>query len=131
VGWIESQIQIVTNRVEYLFRLLQDLTQQIRGLQKGLQGAYQQWEPNQDSGGATCYFADNLNLAGATGTWPSITPSSGSYTVYYANGGALVSLGSKIVYNFMPDGTDNTKRQILGKNADATFSVIAQSCTNG
>jgi hypothetical protein len=131
MGWIENQIQIVTNRVEYLFRLLTDLTAQLRAVQQGLQSAFQQEQGTTSSGGATCWFADNLNLAAATGAWPTITPSSGTYTVYHANAGALVSIGSKTVYNFMPDATDSTKRQILGKNADGTYSVITQSCTAG
>jgi hypothetical protein len=73
-----------------------------------------------------------LSLAAATGTWPSITPTSTTAAVYKVSGGALVLVdASATVYNFEPDPTDSTKRQPLGKNADDSYSVLTQSCSNG
>jgi hypothetical protein len=129
MGWIENQLAIVTNRVEYLFRLLQDLTGQLRAVQQGLQSAFQQTQGPSSSGGATCWYAAGLSLAGTSGGFPSITCASTTTTVYQLSAGGLVSIGTQTVYNAMPDACDNTKRQVLGKNADGTFSVIGQSCS--
>ena len=130
MGWVETQVQLVITRVEYLFRWLQDLQNQLRAVQQGLQQAFQQSQGTA-GGGTGVYFANNVGLGAASGTWPAITPAVGSYVVYQASAGALSSLGSQTVQNWFPDACDGTKRQALARNADGTFSVINQSCAAG
>jgi hypothetical protein len=69
------------------------------------------------------------SLAGATGTWPALTPGSQSLAVYRVNAGALVSVGTATVYNFYPAATVASKVLEVSANGDGTFSAVAQSCT--
>lgn len=74
----------------------------------------------------TCQFASTL--VAATGTYPSITPSSTTVTVYQAVGGSLVGLGTCEVYNFTATAFAASKTTTLGANGDGTFYVIEQDC---
>lgn len=78
------------------------------------------------------YVANHLNLTAATGTFPSITPTSTTAAVYVESGGSLVEVSaSATIYNFGPDATDSTKRQYLAPNGDGTYSLVGQSCNPG
>lgn len=130
-GWIEQQMRGLTQRVEYLYRWQQDLLAQLNNMRQQLLAAYQSQGGGGSGGGAAYYCTNHLSLAAGTGTFPAITPSSTSATVYAASGGSLSSLGSATIYNFGPDATDSTKRQILAKNADGTYTVVGESCSAG
>ncbi len=82
--------------------------------------------------GTTVYFANNLTLAAATGTWPTITPTSTTADVYKEDSsGLVIAKAGATIYNFLPDATNAANRQILGSNGDGTFSVSSQSCSAG
>jgi hypothetical protein len=128
MGWIESQITRAEERIEYLFRQVGELRDQLRGVQQGVQGAYQQGGGESAPGNDADVFFANA----ATGVWPSITPTSTTADVYKVAAGALVLVtAGATVYNFMPDATDATKRQILGSNGDGSYSALTQSCSAG
>jgi hypothetical protein len=121
MGWIESQLQLVTSRVEYLFRLISDLTNQLRAAQQGLQGAFQQWGSGSESDRSGVYYADGLSIAAFSSTT--------GVTVTRSWDSAHDTTSGK-VWNVMPDATNALKRQILGKNPDNTYTVITESCSN-
>ncbi len=122
-------------RVETLLQTLSGQVGQLRDLVGQLQ--QQQYAPGGGftgggGGGASVCFANNLTLGAATGTWPSITPTSTTADVYKIVTGALVLVtAGATIYNFLPSATDSAKRQVLGVVGDGTFTVISQSCDNG
>lgn len=129
-GWIEQRILVLEQRLEKLSRDVTSLLPLLRAAQQQLnqQGAI----PQQGGGGATVYFANNLSLAGATGTWPTITPSSTTADVYKEVSGALALVAAAAtIYNFLPDATDPANRQVLGSNGDGSWSVQDESCSAG
>lgn len=129
---LEMRVLRLEAALQALIGQVSQLTDQVGNL------AQQQYQPSGGTtggsgGGATVFFANHLNLAAATGTWPSITPA-GPVTadVYKVGGGAMVLVqAGAAIYNALPDATDNTKRQVLGPNGDGTYSVISQSCSAG
>lgn len=68
--------------------------------------------------------------SGATGSWPSITPTSFTADVYMASFGALVKVATgATIYNFYAASLSASKTCSLIDNRDGTYTVIAQSCT--
>lgn len=124
-------------RVFRLEGLVQSLLSSVSSLQARV-GALEQGAHAPTSGtggggsGAGAYLANNLNLGAATGTWPSIAPTSTTADVYAESSGSLSKVASAAtVYNFGPDATDVTKRQYLASNGDGTYTVVGQSCSAG
>jgi hypothetical protein len=127
MSW-EQRVYTLEQRVEYVLRYLQDLLDQIRAAAQNARNAYAQAQPG-GTGGSGVYFCLPTSLAGATGTWPSLTPGSQSLAVYQVNAGALVSVGTATVYNFYPAATSASLVLSVTPNGDGTFSAVAQSCT--
>lgn len=129
MNYLESRLRIVEQWVRDAAQRLADMLARIKRLEDRMASV-----PGSQGGGGgsgqTVFFANHLTLGAATGTWPSITPSSTTADVYGSLGGALsiVTTGATI-YNYLPDPTDNTHRQVLGSNGDGTYSVISQSCS--
>jgi len=120
---LETKLQGDETQLQQLIDAVAALQQQQYAAAGGQSGS---------SGSSQCFFTDGLNLAGATGTLPSITLASPetSIPVYQIiSGTAALYTGGATVYNPMPDATDPTMRQILTLNPDGTFSVTGQSCT--
>lgn len=81
-------------------------------------------------GGAGSYCCLPTSLAGATGSWPSLTPGSQTLDVYVAQAGTLALFkSSATVYNFYPAAAVASKVAQCALNGDGTFSITAQSCT--
>ena len=121
---LETLVQALIGQVAQLTDLVGNLRQQQYQPSSGTSGG--------GGGGATIFFANNISLGAATGTWPAITPTSTTGDVYKISGGVLVLVqASATILNGLPDPTDATKRHILGKNADDTYSIISQSCSAG
>lgn len=80
-------------------------------------------------GGSGAFYCLPTSLAGATGSWPSLTPGSQSLTVYQVVSGALLSLGSATVYNFYPSAAAASKVAKVSPVGDGTYALEAQSCT--
>lgn len=70
------------------------------------------------------------SLAAATGTFPSITPSSVTgVTIYRPVNGALVALpGTWKVYNFSGTALVTGKKTEVSACGDGTFQVVVQDC---
>ncbi len=83
-------------------------------------------------GGAGFYVANNLTLAAASGTWPSITPDSTTADVYTSASGVLtLAKSGATILNWLPDASTPANRQILASNGDGTFSLVGESCSAG
>jgi hypothetical protein len=120
--WIESRIKLVEERVEYLYRQLQQVLQQVRAALNQLNqvggggsggssssGIAYTCTPNNTIAGGGNLATQTINLFQA-GTGTALT---GTYTLYNPYG---ASVASGKVCTVMPDGIGN-------------FVVIAQSCT--
>ena len=87
-------------------------------------GAY--WVVSAAPGHAWCHLASSLGPA--TGTWPSLTPTSQLVTAYSSAGGALTSLGSATAYNWRNVTWATGKTTYLAANPDGTYDVVDQDC---
>lgn len=69
-------------------------------------------------------------LAGSTGTWPTITPSSVTgVTIYAPVNGALVALpGTFKVYNWYATTFNTSKMTAVTACGDGSFQVLNQDC---
>lgn len=117
----EERIRRLEARLQPALDELRQLSNQIAGLQQ------QQFalgpgfaDGGGDGGGGGIFYADGLVIA-ALGSITSVTLRE-SWT------GDPVT--APTVWNSMPDATDGSKRQLLGKNPDGTYTVINQSCSN-
>ncbi len=130
MAWIETQLRQAQERIEYLFRWVQRLQDQLRAANQGVQAAFQQFGDSTPSNDTDVFFADHLNIAACPGLLTVATPTSTTGDVYKIAGGAFVLVASgATIWNGLPDPTDNTKRQILGSNGDSTYTVKSESCT--
>jgi hypothetical protein len=123
-------------RIQNLERILADLARRFTDLLRAVQRLKdQQWAgtgaPSSGGGAAGIYFADGLNIAAASGALvgPPTIHSTSADVYQITGGGAALFAASQTIYNGLPDATDNTRRQILQRNNDGTFSVVSQSCT--
>lgn len=129
MGWIEQRIGTCETRLEYLLRLVNNLTAQLQGNRQAIQGTYQRPDDTGTTGGGA-FFADFLTLGGCAGALTGATPTSTTGDVYRIDSGAFVLVASgATILNGLPDATDNTMRQILAQNTDNTYTVTGQSCT--
>ncbi len=126
--WIESRISAIEARVEYIARYLQDLLDQIRNAAQNARNAYNQAQPSGASAGAA-YVCYPTSLAGASGSWPSLTPGSQSLTVYQVQGTSITSVGSFTVYNWLPAALVASKVAYCLPDGAGNFITISQSCT--
>ena len=72
-------------------------------------------------GGSTggVFYADGLSIAGGG------TGSAELFQTWDDD-----SIGTQDIINKLPDATTSTKRQLLIRNPDATYTIIAESCTD-
>lgn len=128
MSWIETRLSSLEQRFESWVRQLQDLIPQLRKAAQDARNAYQQYAPTGAQSGGV-YFCLPTALSGATGSWPSLTPSSQSLTVYQAAGTALTSLGTYTVYNWFPASPAASKVALVMPDGSGNFVVVDQSCT--
>ena len=111
---------------------LRNLEQALRHLSRELAGALERIKRLEDrmaqlgggggaggGGAGGVYYADGLGIAGN---------STGTGTVYQSWDDT--NLGTKDIINKLPDDTTATKRQLLIRNPDGTYCVIAESCAD-
>jgi hypothetical protein len=122
IGWISTRLGALEARVEYLFRLLQDLTQQLRGAQqqgKGIGSAM----PNVPSGGGGGAF----KCVSAAGT---AAGSSSTETILQLTAGSFASIGTATIYNPMPaDAIPSGHTVALTAVGDGSYMAVSVSCT--
>lgn len=90
--------------------------QQTGGGGGGSQSAYWTMSP---SGG----------MAASSGTFPTITPTTATLTVYQDVGGTLTAAGTAVCRWFYRDALAQYKLLALQPNGDGSFDILASSCT--
>jgi hypothetical protein len=128
VNWAEPRIYGAEQRIEYLLRQIQDLTDMVKAAQQLARSAFQQ-PGNLNSSGSGVFFCLPTTLAGASGSWPSLTPSSQSLTVYQASGTSLTSMGTATVYNWYPASPAASKVCFVLPDGAGNYVVVDQSCS--
>ena len=131
-GWIEDRQRGVERRVEDLLRLILDtVLPQLRGVQQGLQGVYQQYVPNSSSSNGGYWCAPANSIAAATGV-PGVGAPGGPETadVYQMQSGAYVLVATNAdIYNGMLSATTAGRTLAVWPNGDGSYSAPGQSCT--
>ena len=128
MGWIENRLAALERRFEWLLLQYQALVPQVRGAAQTARNAYQQWQPQGSAAGAA-YFCLPTSLAGASGSWPSLTPGSQSLTVYQVQGTTITSQGTFTVYNWYPAAAAASKVLQVTPDGAGNFVAVAQSCS--
>lgn len=83
-------------------------------------------------GGGTSgmFWCKSPGFAAASGSWSSITPSTGVADVYRSTGGALVSFSASQTINwYYKDASVAGKLVAVSQNTDGTWDAILDSCT--
>ena len=95
-GWVEWRIRACEDRLEYLFRYLQDLRTQIVAAAQAARTASSTYNSAGGGGGTGGAFfcQPSGTVSGASGTWPSITAVSFTANVYSGSGGSLTLVAS-------------------------------------
>jgi hypothetical protein len=86
------------------------------------------WLLQQGASSGAVLFCNPSGLAGATGTWPSLTPGSISTTVYRASGSTLATIGTQTVYNWFPAAPASGKILEVFPDGAGDFVAGPQSC---
>jgi hypothetical protein len=124
---LEWRVLRLENDLTAIKRQLEDVYQQLGKL------AQNQWVPGTMGGGGgaatAIYFCLPTSLAGATGTWPSLTPATQSLTVYQVVSGSLSSIGTATVKNYFPAATAASKVLLVLPDGAGNFIATAQSCS--
>jgi hypothetical protein len=131
MGWIEDRMQVTEQRVEYLKRLIDALTQQIQNAFQTARMAFQQPATTSGGSGGMFYCAPSGSIAAASGVPGTGTPG-GPVTanVYRITGGAYVlATASASIYNAMLSATTASRVLAVSDNGDGTYTAISQSCT--
>ncbi len=132
MGWIENQLQILTQRVETIYRYVyQDLPNQIKAANQGLRASYQQPTTTSSGGGVVYFCCPSSSISGGSGCPGSGSPGGPAtgVSVYTISGGAYsLVTNSGSVYNAMPDSTTIGYLLICGANPDGTYTAISQAC---
>jgi hypothetical protein len=81
-------------------------------------------------GGSQHGWCESPGFAAATGTWPSITPSSGSADVYQGTSGALSLVATAAtIHWWYKDASVAGKLVAVEPNTDGSWDAIVDSCT--
>ena len=132
MSWIESQLQVLTQRVETLYRQVIDLANQIKAANQGLRASYQQPAGTTTSGGGGMYYCAPSGSIGAASGAPGAGAPGGpvSADVYKVSGGAYSLVASSAdIYNPMLSATTANHVLAVADNGDGTYTAISQSCT--
>ena len=132
MGWIEQRLKAIEQRLEYLYRLFQQLQIQATNSRQQLTSAWQ------DSGGggsssAAFYVVMAPSSGTYTGTWSGSAPTAGSSftgTVYQVQGtSTITSLGTQTCVNWIPATLVNSRACIVIPDGAGNYGVVSQSCT--
>lgn len=130
MGWIESRVKAVEERVEWLIRQVQDLIPQMRNAAQTARAASATYGGGGGGGGGGVFFCfPSAGVSGAGGTWPAISPVSFTADVYTVAGGSItLSASSATCWNYF--GAPLVASKIVALAADGTgaFDALTQSC---
>jgi hypothetical protein len=128
-GWIETRLVAAEQGLEYLKRLLQDLIPQLRAAAQQARNAGAAYGGGGGGGGGTFFCQPSSPVAGATGTWPAITPTGFTADVYTTAGsGITLSAASAQCWNFMAAGLVASQTAALVSDGSGDFATYTQSC---
>lgn len=135
MGWLESRILIAEQRLESLYRRLQDLAAQLANVRQQLIMAFQQ-TPSGGGGGPAGFFVCMAPSSGSyAGTWSGSAPTAGAnftatvYQVSYdGTSQTITSLGTQNVVNWLPATLANSKACVLIPDGAGGYGVASQSC---
>jgi hypothetical protein len=109
-------------RVEYLMRLIADLTQQLRGAQqqtKGVGASMQNLPSGGGGGGFKCVSAAGTAAGGSS-----------TETIQQLTGGSFTSIGTATIFNPMPsDAIPSGHTVTLNPVGDGSYMAASVSCT--
>jgi hypothetical protein len=113
------------------FRDLASLKAQVKENSQNIPRAWTNNGPSGDGGGGSlCWARTPSSVSAATGTWPSLTPSSFTSDVYRRAGTSLDLVAeAATIYWFYLDAADEGKLVPCVRNADGSFDAVLDSCT--
>jgi hypothetical protein len=138
MGWLESRIQIAEQRIESLYRRLQDLLAQLNGVRQQLRMAFASGGEGGGGGSGGAFVCMAPSSGTYAGTWSGSAPTAGAaftatvYQVSYAAAGpttTITSLGSQAVVNWLPATLVNSKACVVIPDGAGSYGVVSQSCT--
>jgi hypothetical protein len=127
----QGRVLEIERRLNRVLRDLAALQAQIKEVSQALPRAWTNNGPSGDGGGGSlCWARTPSSVSAATGTWPSLTPSSFTADVYRRTGTdlALVKEDATIYWWYL-DGADSGKLVPCVKNADGSYDAVVDSCT--
>ena len=86
--------------------------------------------PGAGGGGGSTYWCHSPGIAAATGSWPTLTPSSGTADVYQDVAGTLTLFkASQTIRWFYKDASTAGKLMAVTSCADGNWDGLLDSCT--
>lgn len=132
MGWIESAVRQLIQRVEYLYRWMDRLVAQQNNARQQLLAAVQAAGAG-GSGSLAIYVVMAPASGTYQGTWSGSAPTGGSSftgTVYQVSGtGTITSMGTQTCVNWMPAALANSKACYCIPDGAGNYAIISQSCT--
>ncbi len=127
-----NRLQDLEARYERLLLTVQQLSRQIANLANQIQQTQGQSGGGQSGGAGTVYWARMPSaVAAATGSWPTLTPSTFTSNIYADVSGTLVlQATSQTVRWFYKDaGASGSLVPVEPVDSGANWDAIANSCT--
>jgi hypothetical protein len=125
-----ARVREIERRLSRALRDIDATKAQVRELSQMLPRAWANGDPGADGGGGSLYLTRCPGVAAASGTWPTLTPSSYTADVYDTAGGSLVLVqASATIYWWYLDGADEGKLAPVAKNSDGTYYAVLDTCT--
>jgi hypothetical protein len=121
-GWIANRMGALEARVEYLMRLIADLTQQLRGAQQSSKGVGASFQNLPSGGGGGAFFA---TPAGAVTGNSSFTA---NVSQFVAGSSTVVATAATIYNNFAASLVAGLQCFVVPDGA-GNYVVVTQSCT--
>ena len=123
----DSRIKLLEQSLKEMFRTTQSLLERMARAEERIMAI-----PGGGGGGggtSGVFFCLPTTLGGATGSWPSLTPSSQNLTVYMVSGTTISSVGTFTVYNWYPAAPAASKVLLVLPDGSGNYVAVGQSCT--
>jgi hypothetical protein len=127
----ESRILEIERRLEMLRRQMDAMDQKLTSLGQLLNQAYRQSWSGSGSGTGTSYWIKSPGFSAATGSFPSLTESTGTADVYSDVSGTMTLYQSSqtIRWWYKDAGTANRLVMVLPTADNTAWDAVVESCT--